>query len=211
MARARLSVARRWAVVAALCLPGAGCAERDTVLTLWCMGREGEVVSELVPEFERSHPGLRVRVQQLPWSAAHARLLTAFVGDATPDLAQLGNTWIPELAALHALEPLDPYLASTPSLDRSDYFDGIWQTNVVQRRLFGVPWYVDTRVIFYRRDLLAAAGIDAPPRDWGQWRRALAAVSDASPGKRHAILSSPYIWGREHQHARPSIARKARN
>jgi len=190
MARARLGFAWRSTLAAGLSLLCIGCAPRDTVLTFWCMGREGEVVSELMPEFERAHPGLRVRVQQLPWTAAHARLLTAFVGEATPDLADLGNTWIPELAALRALEPLDPYLASTPSVDRQDYFAGIWQTNVVERTLFGVPWYVDTRVIFYRRDLLAAAGIDAPPRNWRQWQRALAAVK-ALPGPDHYAILLP--------------------
>ena len=70
------------------------------------MGREGEVVAELLPEFHRAHPGIKVEVQQIPWSAAHEKLLTAFVGDATPDIAMLGNTWVPEFVALDALEPL---------------------------------------------------------------------------------------------------------
>lgn len=77
---------------------------RETVLKFWAMGREGEVVMELLPEFERTHPGIRVEVQQLPWSAAHEKLPTAFAGDAKPDLCQLGNTWIPEFVALQALE-----------------------------------------------------------------------------------------------------------
>ena len=78
------------------------------------MGREGEVVAQLLPEFERTHPGIRVEVQQLPWTAAHEKLLTAFAGDATPDICQLGNTWIPEFAALDALEPLDADVAASP-------------------------------------------------------------------------------------------------
>ena len=57
------------------------------VVSFWALGREGEVVAELLPEFERAHPGIRVEVQQIPWTAAHEKLLTAFVGDATPDLA----------------------------------------------------------------------------------------------------------------------------
>ena len=65
-----------------------------TVLRFWAMGREGEVVAELLPDFERANPGIRVKLQQLPWTAAHEKLLTAFAGDATPDLCQLGNTWI---------------------------------------------------------------------------------------------------------------------
>ena len=91
------------------------------------MGREGEVVTALMPEFERLHPGIRVKVQQLPWTAAHEKLLTAFAGDVTPDICQLGNTWVPELVALNALEPLDRYVASWAiRLDPADYFAGCW-------------------------------------------------------------------------------------
>ena len=96
-------------VILALSL-AAGCrwsAADETVLRFWAMGREGEVVAQLLPEFERTHPGIRVTVQQLPWTAAHEKLLTAFAGGTTPDVCQLGNTWIPEFVALKALEPLD--------------------------------------------------------------------------------------------------------
>jgi multiple sugar transport system substrate-binding protein len=158
----------------------------DTVLRFWAMGREGEVVAELVHDFERAHRGVRVVVQQLPWSAAHEKLLTAFAGGTTPDVAQLGNTWIPELAALKTLEPLDGYVAASPGVQAADYFAGIWETNRVDGVLCGVPWYVDTRLIFYRRDLLHRAGIARPPVSWDEWRRALAALSDGSG--RHAIL-----------------------
>jgi multiple sugar transport system substrate-binding protein len=50
-----------------------------------------------MPEFERRYPEIQVKVQQIPWSAAHEKLLTAYAGDAMPDVFQLGNTWIPEI------------------------------------------------------------------------------------------------------------------
>ena len=133
----------------------------------WAMGREGEVVEQLVPEFERRNPGIRVDVQQIPWSAAHEKLLTAFVGDATPDVAQLGNTWVPEFQALNALEPLDARAAASSTVPRADYFAGIWDTNVIDGQTYGLPWYVDTRVLFYRPDLMAAAGYPAAADDVG--------------------------------------------
>ncbi len=113
-----------------------GCHDRqsETALQLWAMGREGEVVQRLVPEFERAHPGVRVRVQQIPWSAAHEKLLTAYVGDAMPDVFQVGNTWIPEFVALGALEPLDERLARSTAVARDDYFPGILDANVDRRR-----------------------------------------------------------------------------
>ena len=163
-------------------------ASRETVLRFWAMGREGEVVAQLLPEFERAHPGIRVHVQQLPWTAAHEKLLTAFAGDATPDLCQLGNTWIPELVALNALEPLDQYAAASAIVHASDYFAGIWDTNRVDGKLYGVPWYVDTRLVFYRRDVLQHAGFSAPPRSWQEWKRMLAAVEKQGRPDRYAML-----------------------
>lgn len=158
------------------------------MLRFWAMGREGEVVADLLPEFERSHPGIRVTVQHVPWTAAHEKLLTAFAGDATPDLCQLGNTWIPEFVALDALAPLDRYVAGSPVVRADDYFGGIWDTNRVDGTVYGVPWYVDTRLVFYRRDLLRGAGFAAPPRSWEEWRRMLSAVQAQAGPERHAIL-----------------------
>ena len=94
----------------------AGCgrsnADPQSPLDFWAMGREAEVVGELLGEFHARHPEVRVRVQQLPWTAAHEKLLTAYAGDALPDLCQLGNTWLPEFSALDALEPLDERMAA---------------------------------------------------------------------------------------------------
>jgi multiple sugar transport system substrate-binding protein len=147
-------------------------------LTFWTIGREGEAVVKLLPDFEQAHPDIHVNVQQLPMSAAHQKLLTAFAGGSTPDMAQIGNTWLPEMVALDALEPLQARVDRSTVIKPDDYFASIWATNMVDDTLYGVPWYVDTRLLFYRKDLLKAAGFDAPPRDWADWRRMLAALSD---------------------------------
>jgi multiple sugar transport system substrate-binding protein len=188
----RQALLRLAAVTAAFTV--AGCGRRDDPdgpLAFWAMGREAEVVAELLPAFYARHPGIRVRVQQLPWTAAHEKLLTAYAGDALPDLCQLGNTWLPELAALDALEPLDARVADA-GIARDDYFAGILDTNVMPMaggdRLFGLPWYVDTRVLFYRTDLLRAAGHPEPPRSWAEWLTAMRAVRQHDGGRSYGAL-----------------------
>jgi multiple sugar transport system substrate-binding protein len=175
------------------CARGGG-ARDDAVIRFWAMGREGEVVQALIPEFERRNPGVRVQVQQIPWTAAHEKLLTAFVGDATPDVTQLGNTWVPEFVALGALEEIGPWVERSAELDAADFFPGIWATNVVDGRAFGVPWYVDTRVIFYRTDLLAAAGYDSMPVTWEEWREALRRMKTQLGPNRFPILLPTNEW-----------------
>jgi multiple sugar transport system substrate-binding protein len=144
-----------------------------TTLTFWAMGREGEIVKALVPEFEHRHPGVRVKVQQVPWSAGHEKLLTAYAGDTLPDVFQLGSTWLPEFAALRAIVPIDPFLDAAATVPRADYFPGILATSEIDGRTWGLPWYVDTRVVFYNRETLARAGFDRFPDSVAQWRAAL--------------------------------------
>lgn len=185
---------RRWGALlcaAALACALAACARHDSepvTLHFWAMGREGEVVRELLAGFERTHPNIRVDVQQLPWSDAQQKLLTAFAGDVMPDLCQMGVTWMSQFAALGSLTPLEGYAARSQAVPAADYFPGIWDANRAGAALYGVPWYVDTRAVFYRKDLLAQAGFNKPPVDWAEWTRMLAALKRRSPANYGVLL-----------------------
>lgn len=195
--RRRLGLAWGLSLMAGCGLWLCGCGSDDastTTLRFWVMGREGEVVQELVHDFEAQNPDIRVSVQQIPWSAAHEKMLTAYVGRATPDLAQLGNTWVPEFATLGALAPLQSRVAASLTVDPADHFGGIWDTNLMDENLFGIPWYVDTRVLFYRRDLLSAAGYDTMPATWEAWAEAMQAVTTAGGPGHYAILLPINEW-----------------
>ncbi len=175
------------------CQP-AGRSGATVTLRFWAFGHEGEVVEAMMPAFERTHPGIHVRVEQIPFTAAHEKLLTAVVGGAAPDLAQLGNTWLPELATLHALVPLDSLITHSPVIAPSDYFPGIWATNVLADTTYGVPWYVDTRVLFYRSDLLADVGYPRPPTTWSAWYDAMRRLRARQGVGRYGVLLPVNEW-----------------
>jgi multiple sugar transport system substrate-binding protein len=157
------------AVILALVGLSCGRGDRDNVVIFWALGAEGERVAAMLPEFQRRNPDIEVRVQMIPWNAAHEKLLTAFAGGSLPDLSQLGNTWIPEFHVLDAIDDLSPWIKGSSVVYDSSYFPGIWETNVMDSMVLGLPWYVDTRVLFYRTDLLARAGYAHPPRSWDEW------------------------------------------
>jgi multiple sugar transport system substrate-binding protein len=163
-----------------------------TELRLWAMGREGELVQRLLPEFERAHPGVRVRVQQIPWSAAHEKLLTAFVGGSMPDVFQAGSTWMAELVAIGAVQALDA--RGSGAAGAGDEFPGVAAANRIDGRTWAIPWYVDTRLLFYRADRLRAAGWQAPPDDWQGWLAALDALKRLGGPHRYAILLPYDEW-----------------
>jgi multiple sugar transport system substrate-binding protein len=85
----------------------------------------------------------------------------------------------------------------------ADYFSGIWDTNVVDGAIRGIPWYVDTRLLFYRTDLLKAAGFAAAPRTWSEWLEAMRRIKARQAPGHFAVLlpvdeyEQPLILGRE--------------
>jgi multiple sugar transport system substrate-binding protein len=169
--------------VAALPFLG-GCTRRsDSGLDMWAMGAEAENLPALLAALPGGGPqGLRI--QPLPWSAAHEKLLTGFAGGSLPDLGQVGNSWISELTAIGAILPVPTAMQSLVD----GQFAGVVDTNRIDGRLMALPWYVDTRLQFYRKDLFEQAGFAAPPPKWDDWKRALHAVKKRQGGDGFAIL-----------------------
>ncbi|CAL1691994.1 hypothetical protein MMB232_02150 [Brevundimonas subvibrioides] len=165
-------------------LSGCGRSDGVTRLTFWAMGAEGTSVQTMMPAFEAANPGIKVEVQPLPWTSAHQKLLTAYAGNSMPDLSQIGNTWVAELSAIGALSPTPAFAADLAQ----DQFPAVLETNAIDGRSVATPWYVDTRLIFYRTDLLARAGYDAMPTTWETWKASMHAVKRVAGSGNYAIL-----------------------
>ena len=173
-----MRITRRQLVGAAAMLPltlGACSRRAADGLDLWAMGAEAEHLPALLASLPGGAPK-GIRIQPLPWSAAHEKLLTAYAGGSLPDLGQVGNSWIAELTAIGAISAVPAALQSLVE----GQFGGVVETNRIDGRLMALPWYVDTRLQFYRKDLFEAAGFPAPPPRWDDWKRALHAVRRAS-------------------------------
>ncbi len=165
----------------------AGCGREEagvTRLRFWAMGNEATNVPQILPEFERLNPGIKVDVQALPWTAAHQKLLTAYAGASLPDLSQVGNTWVSEMVAIGAISPTPAFAADL----LTDQFAAVLETNRINGRAMATPWYVDTRLIFYRSDLLEQAGYDAVPQTWATWKTAMHAVKRVVGPDKYAVL-----------------------
>ncbi len=135
---------------------GAASGEID----VWAMGTEGEELGVLADAFMEENPDITVTVTPVPWDAAHDRIVNAIAGGEVPDVTMVGTTWMGEFAALGGLDP-------TPSnIDGSQFFEGAWNTTVVDGTSYAVPWYVETRLLYYRTDLAEEGGVTEAPATW---------------------------------------------
>lgn len=142
-------------------------------ITVWAMGTEGENLGVLAEDFMGEYPEVTVEVTAVPWDAAHDRLATAIAGQQTPDVSMIGTTWMGEFASAGAFDP-------TPAnFDPEAFFEGAWNTTVVQGTSYAVPWYVETRLIYYRTDLAEEAGFSEPPGTWEELKQMAQGMVDA--------------------------------
>lgn len=166
--------------------------EHSIRLEFWVLGHEGDAVKALVTQFEKNHPRIKIKVQQIPWSSAHEKLLTANAGDSLPDLFQLGNTWIPEFAALDAIQNLSGL--ARDSLKIEDFFPGSIDAVSQDGKLLGIPWYIDTRLIFYRKDILASAGLSHPPATWSEWEVMMTKIKSFELAEHYPLIQPMNEW-----------------
>ena len=169
--------------------PGAGAAIDDKPATgtidVWAMGTEGEKLQAFVKGFEQANQKATVKVTAVPWEAAHDKLANAIASGKTPDVSLIGTTWMGEFAEAGGLDPTPKGLA-----DESDYFPGAWASNVVGDTAYGVPWYVETRVLYYRSDLAKKAGWSQPPKTWAELKQ-FATDMKKKAGDKYGIYLQP--------------------
>ncbi|KKI89848.1 ABC transporter substrate-binding protein [Bacillus sp. SA1-12] len=168
----------------------AGCSNNEgnsgsdkTTINVWGMGEEAKSLPKIAEQFEKENPEIDVEVQAIPWDTAHDKLLTAVASKKGPDVVQMGTTWIPEFASAKALKDLTPHMEDYPELQASNFFEGSVDTTKYEDKVVGVPWYVDTRVLYYRTDLLEEVGYKEAPKTWEELRDAAKKLAERGEGK----------------------------
>lgn len=150
---------------------------------------DGQVLSDLLREFERRHQGVTVREELLPSDSDRQHQYYAMNldgGKAPFDLLGIDTIWAQEFAKAGWIAPLDGLL--TPA-EQEEFFPGPIEAATFDGRLYAVPWYVDAGVLYYRRDLLDQHGLE-PPRTWHDLAHMAKVVLDA---EQNSALAG-FVW-----------------
>ncbi|MEW6490895.1 MAG: ABC transporter substrate-binding protein [Thermodesulfobacteriota bacterium] len=169
--------------VAGLVAAGApGCAEKTPKpdeptpvrLVTW-RPNQPEVWDEVFARFEARNPDLKVVREVGPHSttAFHA-LLTQKLKNQSPDVDVflMDVIWPPEFGSAGWALPLDERF---PPEERAQFLPGAILANTYEGRLYGVPLYLASGMLYYRKDLLAQHGFE-PPETWEEMVAQAAAI-----------------------------------
>jgi len=183
-----------WLVAGAgvLALGLAGCSSSgdspsdadDGELTVWVMGDSSEHFDTLIAPFEEES-GIEVESVAIPWDSVDQKFTTAVASGDGPDVLQIGLSKLRTYADSGALLTLDDQtIADYPNLAATNFIDGIaGDATAIEGEIVSAPWVSDTRVLFYRSDILAEAGMDTPPATWDELREAAKTLAGRGDGQ----------------------------
>jgi multiple sugar transport system substrate-binding protein len=183
--------------LALACAPGA--AKQEVVFwQFW----PADLVQPLLDRFEKEYPGIHVQMEQLTWQDGLEKITAAVAAGDVPDLCEMGSTWMPRMLASSQLADWSAGVADLKPTLRG------WELCSVGDAVYGVPWVLGTRALFYNKSLFARAGLDStrPPQTWSELHAAAEAIQKlggevrgfgVQTGERYVLFKKfmPFAWG----------------
>lgn len=162
-------------------------AQAPAQLTFWTVRLNTPELSRalkgVLAQFSAEHPDIQITQEPVSGGLVYPKFLAAVQGQSMPDIAEAYTYHPLQFAAMGQMEPMDDVIAEWRAngtlaniINEYAYKKFLWHDHY-----WGVPYNLDIRAIYYRRDLLAAKGI-APPKTWDEFQAAAIALNDPANG-----------------------------
>ena len=146
-----------------LLLVGAGVdlARADSTVTIATVNNGDMVVMQrLASEFEKQHPDIHLRWVVLEENVLRQRVTTDIATKAGQfDILTIGNYEVPIWAKQGWLMPMDDLPAS---YDVNDLLKPVRDGLTYEGKLYGLPFYGESAMTYFRTDLFTKAGLKMP-------------------------------------------------
>ena len=162
------------------------CSDKKSERTIkfwhfWSEPNQRIIMNDLIKKFEEEND-CKVEVAELSWNDGKTKLLAAFNSKTAPDVLELGSDWIAQFSSARVLEEFNK-----DSMELSKFIEFSLEPCIWNGKYFAAPFVVDTRVLFYNKDLMKQAGLDeTPPQTFEQLLTYSEKISQ---------ISGKYGWG----------------
>jgi len=179
-------------------------------IQVWYMPNGGDPTGYFNSEaqaFEAVHPNIQVQGTLVQWGDAFSKITTALTSGVGPDVTQLGTTWVGAFSKTGGLHSF-----SQGEIDglggKSAFVPAAWASSslVGSNQTTAIPWFIDTRAIYYRKDVLQQLNIDPATAftDWNALDSTLSKIQQSGkiqafgvPGKQaYDVVHNfaPFVW-----------------
>ncbi len=186
-------------LVVAACGAG-GSSSSSTSITVAAVGNpQMEDLQKLVPEFQKAHSNIQVKVLILPENQLRQQVTQDVATHSGRfDLSMIGTYEVPLWAKNGWIENLAPYVQKTSSYQPDDLIPGVAKALSYKGSLYAVPFYGESSFLMYRKDMLQAAGVSlSQSPTWDEVAAAAHAVNNPSKGVAGICLRGLPGWGEQ--------------
>ncbi|WP_428929511.1 extracellular solute-binding protein [Marinibacterium sp. SX1] len=142
-------------------------------------------IRAMTASFEAANPEVKVNLEFVPYEGLHDKTVLSMGSGGGYDVVLFDVIWPAEYAQNGIL--LDVTDKITDEM-KSGILPGAWTTVDYDGASYGLPWILDTKYLFYNKDMLAEAGIDTPPATWAELTEAATRIKEAG------IVEYPIAW-----------------
>ncbi|MGH6858940.1 MAG: extracellular solute-binding protein [Phyllobacterium sp.] len=142
-------------------------------------------VRSMTDAFTKANPDIAVNLEFVPYEGLHDKTVLAQGSGGGYDVVLFDVIWPAEYATNKVL--LDVSDRITPDMT-SGVLPGAWTTVEYEGKRYGMPWILDTKYLFYNKEILEKAGIKAPPKTWAELAEQAKAIKDKG------LLATPIAW-----------------
>lgn len=133
------------------------------------------VIEEMAKQFEQENPGVKITIETFPWATFHTKWTTGLATKALPDISTALVDEALLMAKSGVLSPMDDVINT---LGKNNFIERPLNLLSYDGKVIALPYYAHARVLWYRKDLLEAKGIQ-PPKTWDELLAAVKAVTDS--------------------------------
>jgi multiple sugar transport system substrate-binding protein len=131
----------------------------------------------LVAQFNQEHPEITVTYRSVPWTNWYQTFLTAIGSQTAPDLSTGAGYQAVQLYDQNAILPIDDLISDWKAKGKlDDFLPETIDTLKYDNHYVALPWAIDIRVWYYRKDLFEQAKLP-PPASWQELKAAAQALT----------------------------------
>lgn len=133
----------------------------------WGDFKEIQALQSTIQEFEKDHPGVKIRGERVPAGDEYRqKLLVEQAAGLAPDVIFCGGNYA-EFATRGILADLKPYLQKDSSVNLSEYYPQLIKFFTIDNKLYALPRDIAPMgLVYYNKKLFDQAGIPYPDGSW---------------------------------------------
>jgi multiple sugar transport system substrate-binding protein len=163
-------------------------AQAETTLNALFMAQAAyseQDIRAMTDAFTKANPDIKVNLEFVPYEGLHDKTVLAQGSGGGYDVALFDVIWPAEYATNKVLVDVSSRITDDM---KKGVLPGAWTTVQYDGKSYGMPWILDTKYLFYNKDILEKAGIKQPPKTWDEL------AADAKTIKDKGLLAAPIAW-----------------